>query len=142
MPTLKGIKQRARRLLRAEAPEPYNTRRLLDFLDGYRDGQKSAPSSNFRKNALAMALLYITPGAGGLMYMLKLGRELARQRGLDVTYYSIAGQDHEQSWQILKTMDPELRREQFVQKLNFEPEFLMATAWPTAYAVLQHPARR
>lgn len=139
---LRNLKRCIRKVVGYPEARPYATRGALDFLEAYRPDEPPAYTDDVRKGSVVIVLLYMSPGAGGLKYMVSLGRELARQHGVDVSYCTVGGQDHEHCWQILHGMDPALRREQLLTSISFQPEALMATTWATAFPVVRHPSRR
>jgi glycosyltransferase involved in cell wall biosynthesis len=99
-------------------------------------------SNVYRRDTLVFVLEYCSRGAGGLADVLRLGAELERQRKLAVYYTAIGGQDEETCWNNIRWTHPGIRREQVVSSFDFDPEFLCATAWPTAYHVWDRPSRR
>ena len=87
-------------------------------------------------------LQYVTRGAGGLADVLHLGEELRRQHGLEVRYLVMGGQSIEHCRDGIRWTLPEVRAHHVMVSLDFTPDMLCATAWPTAYFVLAHPSHR
>ncbi len=135
----------ARRLLRARPDTRCCAGAPAPFHGGWpaeQDASPPAPGDRCKPRHLVLILEYASKGSGGLADALTLGREVERQFSLKVSYVAIGGQTGEQVWENVRWTNPGVRREQVLDGLDFVPEFLCATAWPTAYWILGKPSRR
>jgi len=100
-------------------------------------------SRAFAPRTFVFELLYVTAGAGGLADVLDLGQELGEKHGLRV-FYRVPPEWYtlDEAVRRIRWTRPGVRRDQVRAVLDFVPEYLCATAWPTAYRVCQQPSAR
>jgi hypothetical protein len=136
---LAGLNRSAKAMLgvKSATVPPPNVAFDLDAL-----GKPPAYAPATRRRSILFILQHATQGSGGLADILHLGVELESQFGLDVNYMVIGGHTLEQSRAAIGWTNPRVRAEQVVDTYAGVPEILCATAWPTAYAVLQRPSQR
>ncbi|HIE11001.1 MAG TPA: hypothetical protein EYP62_05250, partial [Kiritimatiellae bacterium] len=100
-------------------------------------------SRDFEPRTFVFELLYVSAEAGGLADILDLGQVLVEKHGLRV-FYRVPPEWYalEEAVRRIRWSRPGVRPDQVHAALDFTPEYLCATAWPTAYRVLQHPSAR
>ena len=98
-------------------------------------------SETCERGTFVFLLQHASRGSGGLADILCLGVELAKT-GLKVSYVPVGGGDVAKMTENILWTNDAVRREQVVSSLPFVPEYVCATAWPTAYKALAQPSRR
>lgn len=104
-----------------------------DYLRLYREPERYVEDG--QKGTFVFLVQFASRGSGGLADVLHLGLEIEKQYGLSV-YFRITGpQDEASVRENIRWTCPDVRDEQILGALLFVPEYLCATAWPTAYEV-------
>ncbi|MFH0908129.1 MAG: hypothetical protein V1929_05145 [bacterium] len=105
-------------------------------------GKPPAYTAATRSRSFLFVLQHVTRGSGGLADILHLGVELESQFGLDVRYMTIGGHTLDHCRSAIRWTNNRVHAEQVVDSYSGAPEYLCATAWPTAYEVLKRPSQR
>lgn len=120
-----------------EQVAPPGTEQFLDAA-----GVKPTYADDAIHGSWVFVLQYVARGSGGLSDILHLGEELEKQYGLSVSYYVMGGQSVDECRTGIRWTLPTVRDEQVLDRVDFIPEFLCATAWPTAYCVSTMRSKR
>ncbi len=96
----------------------------------------------FRPRSIVFVLEFAPKGGGGLADVLHLGMELSGRHGWHVYFLVTGRQDHASVVGNITWANPAIDPACILATLDFVPEFLCATAWPTAYDILKLPSRR
>ena len=115
------------------ATEPY-------YLKSVRAPSRFQPDA--RPGTFVFFIEVAPKGGGGLSDILHLGQELEKLYKVQVSYRVTGPQVYEEAVEAILWTDPSVRRDQIIEELSFIPEFLCATAWPTAYQVRATPSAR
>lgn len=99
-------------------------------------------SSSFEHRTVVFEMETVARASGGIADILALGQELAASHGFKVFYHVQRMNTGESAWEELRWIAPDLKPEQVLTNLDFVPEFLFATTWPTAYDIQTIPAHR
>ncbi len=111
------------------------------LLDGRRPSVQYAADAA-ETGSFVFALAAASRGSGGLSDVLHLGQALEQGYGLRVSYLVSARQELAAARDVVARAHAGVRPEQVVDRVERPPEFLCATAWPTAYDVARQPSRR
>lgn len=95
-----------------------------------------------RPGSLVFVLPRISKGSGGIADILCLGEEIRRLQRYDVAYLLPADQPAEETVPNCLWIRPDVPRASLLERLDFVPDLLCATAWMTVYRALGIPSKR
>jgi len=94
------------------------------------------------RGTLVFLVRYPGRGSGGLADVLHAGEGLRAALGLQVYYQVPEWFPRDQAAANIRWMDPSVPDDAVLHGTDFVPEFICATAWPTAYEALARPSKR
>lgn len=95
-----------------------------------------------KPNSFVFVLPTIAKGSGGMFDVVQIGEGLRENHNLDVYYFVTGNTDFEASKRKLMALSPAMPGHAVLEKLEFVPKCLCATAWKTAYTAAQYPAEQ
>ena len=99
-------------------------------------------TDDYEEKQWVILLRHVTRGAGGLSDVLHLGQHLQEDHNQQVYYKIPAGMDRQEACRRIQWTHKGVEDNQVIDKPSFTPEYVCATAWPTAFEALSVPSNR